>query len=113
MYLTNLLDKAVYNSKNKKIRKMDIINSLQQYGGSQDIGNMESNFCGYNLTQCYNPPKPCLGCNSGGGIKKFKKIKEINKAKFNNYINNLVNKRYPGYKITYHSVNLLRSIYNN
>ena len=118
MYLTNLLDKAVYNSKNKKIRKMDILNSLQQqHAGSQDIDNVEANFCGYNLTQCYNPPKPCLGCNSGGGNKKIKNKKykkhKINKTKFSNYIKNLVYKRYPGYKITYHSVNLLQSIYNN
>jgi len=111
MYLTNLLDKAVYNSKNKKIKKMDILYSLQQYAGSLNIDNVETNFCGYNLTQCYNPPKPCLGCNSGGGNKQQKY--KIKKTKFNNYIKKLVYKRYPGYKITYHSVNLLRSIYNN
>jgi hypothetical protein len=120
MYLINLLDKAVYNSKNKKIRKMDILNSLQQHAGSQDIDNVEANFCGYNLTQCYGPPKPCLGCNSGGGSKhkknkKYKKYKKykINKTKFSNYIKHLVYKRYPGYKITFHSVNLLHSLYNN
>ena len=49
MYLTNLLDKAVYNSKNKKIKKMDILYSLQQYAGSLNIDNVETNFCGYKL----------------------------------------------------------------
>jgi len=114
MYLRDLLDKAVYNSKNKKIRKMDILNSFQQqHAGSQDIDNVEANFCGYNLTQCYGPPKPCLGCNSGGSKQKKNKKYKINKTKFSNYIKNLVYKRYPGYKITFHSVNLLHSLYNN
>ena len=107
MYLIKLLDKAVVKSKKKIIKKQDIINSLKQIGGTIDINNLEANFCGYHLTQCYNPPKPCLSCKNGGGKQK------INKIKFNNYIKNLIKKKYPGYKITYHSINLLNSIYNN
>tara|TARA_Y100001970_G_scaffold269487_1_gene362042 strand:+ start:378 stop:713 length:336 start_codon:yes stop_codon:yes gene_type:complete len=111
MYLINLLDNIVIKSKNKTIKKQDIINIIKQNGGVYDIDNLENSFCGYHLTQCYNPPKPCMGCDKGGGKKK--KTKKINKTKFNNYIKNLVNKRYPNYKITYHSINLLNSLYNN
>ena len=107
MELKNILYKSVHIAKNKKIKKDDIIKAIEQSGGTVDINNVEANFCGYNLTQCYNPPKPCLGCKNGGGKKK------INKTKFNNYIKNLVHKKYPNYKITYHSINLLESIYNN
>ena len=54
MYLTNLLDKD----------------------------KLESNFCGYNLTQCYNPPKPCLGCKNKVEYEQKEKIIKIKKDYF-------------------------------
>jgi len=100
---------AKNNSLDKTIRKHNIIYALQlnQGGGSvnaANIADVEANFCGYNPSQCYNQPKPCIGCgivgigSSGGGNR-------INKIK--NKIKKLVKSKYPEYKITHHAVNLL------
>ena len=101
--LRKIIQIAKVNSKDKTIRKRDIIYALysNQTGGS--IADVEANFCGYNLSQCYNPPKPCIGCgvSNGGGSSPIK-----------NKIKKLVKSKYPDYKITYYAVNLLASTFS-
>ena len=95
MNLTKIISKAKKHCKEKTIRKRDIIYAFQlQQGGNLDF---ESNFCGYNLTQCYNPPKPCSGCQNQAGGAKQKFIQQMKK-------------KCRGYKITSHAMNLLFNV---
>tara|TARA_Y100001970_G_scaffold274432_1_gene374158 strand:+ start:2668 stop:2958 length:291 start_codon:yes stop_codon:yes gene_type:complete len=92
IYLNRILSYAIkYANDNKKnmITTKHISQAMQHQGGSLDL-NGDINFCGGEISQCYDPPKSCM---KGGAIIK-KRLKSINKK----------------YKISNDAVKMLQSL---
>ena len=90
------MTKAFYYYRCKKVK---------QTGGDYLNQTFEDNYCGYHLSQCYNPPKPCIGCKlSGGRSTNVKtKINTVALRKMKKYVND----KYPHDKFTNHAIHYL------
>ena len=109
--MDRIIRKAVfYCDADKKIRKKNIQQAVHFYyhhlwkknnnykgkGGDYLQPSFEPNFCGFHVTQCYSPPKPCVGCHLQGGGSYSEAIKKS--------IRKRMKKKYPNYKITHHAL---------
>ena len=73
--------------------------------GIIDLTN-NTTFCGGNITQCYDPPKPCMLQSAGGKKTNVK----INIKKFNNMVKRRLRVLRPRFRISNPSLNMLRTL---